>query len=69
MAEPIDPRDFGAMENKVDQLEKTVASLESKVDTLIALANKGRGAYWAGVFIASGVGGILSLFARNILTR
>jgi hypothetical protein len=69
MAEPIDPRDFGAMENKVDQLEKTVASLEHKVDTLIDMANRGKGAYWAGMFIASGIGGVIALFGKYIIIR
>jgi hypothetical protein len=65
----IDARDFGAMESKVDRLEKAVESLETKVDQLLALANQGRGAYWAGMLIASGLGAALMTFAKWFLQR
>lgn len=58
----IDPREFGALETKVDKLEKSVEALTNEVRTLVALANQGKGAYWAGMFIASGLGaGIVSV--------
>lgn len=62
----IDPRDFGAMEAKVDSLEAKVSSLEAKVDQLLALANKSKGGLWAGMLIASALGGVVTFAADHL---
>lgn len=65
----IDPREFGQLEAKVDSLEKKVDSLEVKVDKLLTLANKGKGAWWAGLTLVSGISGIVAFFASLIFHK
>jgi hypothetical protein len=57
MAE-IDARDFGRLEAEVESLRVAVTGQEKKIDELLALANQGRGAWWAGLTIASGIGAL-----------
>lgn len=63
----IDPREFGKLEAEVEALRQELAEhkreskeaqakTQEKLDELIALANQGRGAYWAGMLLASGIG-------------
>lgn len=54
----IDPRDFGALEAKVDHLEKVVTSQSAKIDQLLELANHGKGALWAMIAVSSLLGAI-----------
>jgi len=44
-----------ALEIKVASLEKTISSMDNKLDELLALRNKGAGAFWA-LTIISGTG-------------
>ena len=55
----IDPIQFGVLTAQVATLEKQVADLTLKMDTLLALANQSKGGFWVGMMIASGVGGVL----------
>lgn len=68
----IDPRDFGALEAKVESIQNELAehkreskkALEeatAKIDELLVLANKGRGAWWAGLTLASGLSALATL--------
>jgi hypothetical protein len=41
--------------------------MESALEELLALANKGRGGFWAGMMIASLVGAIISYISRYIV--
>lgn len=59
----IDPREFGALEAKVAHLEKMVQAQSEKMDQLIELANRGKGAYWAGLFIAGAIGTLIPFIA------
>lgn len=56
----IDPVKFGLLIGQVKTLEDQVTSLQSDVKELLALANKSKGSLWAGMTIASGLGGIVS---------
>jgi len=62
----VDPQSFGAAEARIASLEKSVDSLTEKVDELIALANRGRGAYWAGLSVAGIVGFLVDYLFRFI---
>ena len=55
----IDPITFGRMQAEVHLLRAEVATLQTDVKELLALANKGKGGFWMGMTIASGVGGII----------
>ncbi len=64
MSEPIDPVEYGKLISKVESLEKKIDKMENALDELLALANKGRGGFWAGMMIASLVGAIISYISR-----
>lgn len=61
----IDPVQFGALTAQVKTLESQVNDLQSDVKTLLELANKSKGGFWAGMAIASAFGGFISWIASN----
>jgi hypothetical protein len=74
-APEIDPVKYGVLWQKVqdyerrfDQMETKMDKMESQLEKLVALANQGRGGFWAGMafvsFISSAVGFGLS-WIRN----
>lgn len=62
----IDPIQFGALTSQVATLEKQVADLQVDMKTLLALANQSRGGFWAGMAIASALGGILTWAVNHL---
>jgi len=50
---PIDLREFGRLEEKVEAQGRQIESMSDKLDELIALANRSRGGFWAGMTIVS----------------
>jgi hypothetical protein len=69
MSFEIDPVRYGQLWEKVDQLTAKVDKLEEGMEELLALANKGRGGFWAGMVIVSAistiVGYVSHLFAAK----
>lgn len=61
----IDPITFGRMQAEVHLLRSEVATLQTDVKELLALANKGKGGFWMGMTIASMLGGLVSWFATH----
>jgi hypothetical protein len=61
----LDLREFGRLEAKVEQLETMVSDQGKKIDALLELANKSRGGFWAGMTIASFLGGFASWVFSN----
>ena len=53
MSFEIDPVKYGQLWEKVDNLTAKVDKLEEGMEELLALANKGRGGFWAGMAIVS----------------
>ena len=51
----FDPIKYGALWQKVQDLDKKVDKLEAGMEELLALANKGRGGFWVGMAIVSGI--------------
>jgi hypothetical protein len=56
----IDPVKYGVLWQKVDDyerrfeaMEKKMDKMESQLERLIALANQGRGGFWAGMVFVS----------------
>jgi len=51
-------------ERRFDEMSAKIDKMETSVEHLVALANQGRGGFWAGMafvsFISSGVGFLLS---------
>lgn len=70
-APDIDPVKYGVLWQKVqdyerrfDQMENKMDKMEDQLEKLVALANQGRGGFWAGMafvsFVSSAVGFALS---------
>jgi hypothetical protein len=69
----IDPVKYGAMwqrvndyERRFEVIDKKLDKMESQIEELLALANKGRGGFWMGMTIASGVGAVVAWFAGHM---
>lgn len=62
----IDPVKYGVLWERVQHMDKKISKMESQLDELIALANKGKGGLWFGMSVVSGisvlVGYIVSLW-------
>jgi hypothetical protein len=67
MSEILDSVEYGKLIAKVEMLEKKIDKMESALDELLALANKGRGGFWAGMMIASLVGAVISYVSRAMI--
>ena len=74
----IEERDFGRLEAEVeglrnelrehkDESKKSLKEQSEKIDELLALANKGKGAYWAGMFVAGSVGSFIVIIAKWLI--
>ena len=69
MSIEIDPVRYGVLWQKVQDLDKKVDKLEAGMDELLALANKGRGGFWAGMVLVSAAstvaGYVISFFHKG----
>jgi hypothetical protein len=63
----IDLRDFGRLEADVEALQNQVTRLTEKVDALLELANRSKGGFWAGMTIASIIGGTATFIAERLI--
>jgi hypothetical protein len=72
----IDPVKYGVLwervsnyERRFDEMSSKMDKMETNVEKLVAMANQGRGGFWAGMafvsFISSGVGFALSWIKGN----
>ena len=61
----IDPVEYGQLIQKVDQLSHQVDKLESGMEELLAVANKGRGGFWVGMVVVSAMFTLLGYFSQN----
>jgi hypothetical protein len=64
MSFEIDPVKYGVLWEKVDQLTQKVDKLEEGMEELLALANKGRGGFWVGMMVVSGISSIVGFVAH-----
>lgn len=69
MAE-IDPVKYGVLWQKVqdyerrfDQMEAKMDKMENHIETLVALANQGRGGFWAGMALVSAISSAVGFFS------
>jgi hypothetical protein len=69
MAE-IDPVKYGVLWQKVqdyerrfDQMEAKMDKMESNIENLVALANQGRGGFWAGMALVSAISSAIGFFS------
>jgi exosome complex RNA-binding protein Rrp4 len=59
MSFEIDPVKYGQLWEKVDNLNAKVDKLEEGMEELLALANKGRGGFWVGMMVVSGISSVV----------
>lgn len=65
----IDPVAYGVLTAKVENLEKKLDKLESSIEELIALVNKGKGGVWMGMAIVSGISSVIGFVSHNLLGK
>lgn len=61
----IDPIEYGKLVKSVEILSSKVTEMETDIKTLLELANKSRGGFWAGMAIASFMGGVITFVANH----
>lgn len=61
----VDPVKYGVLWERVQSMDKKIDKLESQVEELLELANKGKGGFWMGMTIASFVGAAASWIASH----
>lgn len=66
MPPPIDPRDFGAIEAKVQALSQDISYMAEKLDRLVAMSERGKGAIWMVTLLAGGMGAAVATAARKL---
>jgi hypothetical protein len=69
--EIIDPVKYGALWQKVqdyerrfDEMSAKIDKMEGSIETLVAMANQGKGGFWMGMVIVSAIGSIIGYFAH-----
>ena len=69
----IDPIRYGVLWQKVqdyerrfDDMSAKIDKMESSIETLVALANQGRGGFWMGMVIVSAVGSVIGYVSHLI---
>jgi len=67
----IDPVKYGVLWQKVqdyerrfDQMEVKIDKLESSIEKLVALANQGRGGFWAGMALVSALSSLVGYISH-----
>jgi hypothetical protein len=62
----IDMVKYGVLWERVQNMDKKIDKMESQIEELLALANKGRGGFWMGMTIASSVGAAVAWVAGHM---
>lgn len=60
--EKFDMFKFGGLVNQVETLQNKVDAMDRDIKTLLAMANQSKGGLWAGMAIASFMGGLVTYF-------
>ena len=60
----LDPVKIGVMWQKVEAMEHEVSELRADVKELLAMANKGRGGFWVGMMVVSGISSFVGFIAH-----
>lgn len=59
----IDPVKYGVLWQKVQDMDKKIDKMETQLEQLVALANRGRGGFWMGMAIMSSITGLIGFAA------
>ena len=70
----INPIEFGALRSEVRGLRRdneaqgrTLEHMAQQIDTLMSMANRSKGALWAGMSMAGAVGGLLTWMGERLV--
>jgi hypothetical protein len=69
MSNEIDLFKYGQLVAQVDAMEKKIDKLESGMEQLLELANKGRGGFWAGMIIVSALSTFIGFVSHYISSK
>jgi hypothetical protein len=76
MSFELDPVKYGVLwnttennEKKLEELNRKMDKMESKLEELVALANKSRGGFWMGMAIVSAISGAMGLFGSYLSNK
>ena len=69
MSNEIDLFKYGQLVAQVDQLSTKVDKLEEGMEQLLALANKGRGGFWAGMMIVSAFSSAVGFLSHYFVVK
>jgi hypothetical protein len=61
----IDPFEYGKLTAQVQSLQDKVDSMETDIKSLLELANKSKGGFWAGMAIASAIGVFITFIVNH----
>jgi hypothetical protein len=71
MSAEIDPVKYGVLWQKVkdyerrfDDMDKKMDKMESQLEHLVALANRGKGGLWVGMAIVSAISSVIGYFSH-----
>ena len=65
MSNEIDPIQYGQLIAQVRNLQDKVDSMEADIKLLLELANKSKGGFFAGMLIASAIGGLITFIFNH----
>lgn len=51
-------------ERRFDDMDKKMTKMESQLEQLVALANQGRGGFWAGMALVSAISSVIGYFSN-----
>jgi ABC-type antimicrobial peptide transport system permease subunit len=76
MSFELDPVRYGVLwnttennEKKLEELNRKMDKMESKLEELVALANQSRGGFWVGMAVVSAISGIVGFIGSYISSK
>jgi hypothetical protein len=61
----IDPVRYGVLWERVQNMDKKMDKMETQLEELLAMANKGKGGFWMGMTMASIAGGVVTWITQH----
>ena len=76
MSFELDPVKYGVLwnttennEKKLEELNRKMDKMESKLEELVALANQSRGGFWVGMAVVSAISGVIGFIGSYISSK
>ena len=61
----INPQEFGRMKEQIEHLQKSQDELARDMKEMLALANQGKGGFWAGMAIAAFISSLITIVFKQ----